>query len=54
MHGRQHTGVSIYEARTREKDERGCWSDGEVAVETADGETGIRQSERERERGGRG
>lgn len=21
MHGRQHTGVSIYEARTREKDE---------------------------------
>lgn len=31
MHGRQHTGVSIYEARTetKEKDERGCWSDGE-------------------------
>lgn len=50
MHGRQHTGVSIYEARTetRKKDERDCWSDGEAAVETADGETGIRERERER------
>lgn len=49
MHGRQHTGVSIYEARTetREKDERSCWSDGETAVETADGEMKIRQKERE-------
>lgn len=39
MHGRQHTGVSIYEARitTREEDERNGWSD-EEAVEMADGE----------------
>jgi len=53
MHGRQHTGVSIYEARTgtREKDERSCWNDGEAAVETADGEIRIRQTgEKERER----
>lgn len=52
MHGRQHTGVSIYEARTgtREKDERSCWSDGEAAVETADGETGMRQRGRDKEK----
>jgi len=51
MHGRQHTGVSIYEARTetREKDERSCWSDGEEAVETADGEIRVRERERERD-----
>lgn len=50
MHGRQHTGVSIYEARTgtREKDERSCRNDGEAAVETTDGEIRIRQKERER------
>lgn len=49
MHGRQHTGVSIYEARTetREKDERSCRSDGEAAAETADGEMGIRQRGKE-------
>lgn len=48
MHGRQHTGVSIYEARTetREKDERSCRSDGE----TADGEMGIRQIRRKIEK----
>lgn len=44
MHGRQHTGVSIYEARTRtrEKDERSDRNDGSGAAagETADGETG--------------
>lgn len=47
MHGRQHTGVSIYEARTRtrEKDERNGRNDGAgeaaaTAAETADGETG--------------
>lgn len=42
MHGRQHTGVSIYEARTREKDERNGRNDGAgevVTAETADGET---------------
>jgi len=50
MHGRQHTGVSIYEARTgtREKDERSCWNDGEAAVEMVDGEIRIRQREQER------
>lgn len=43
MHGRQHTGVSIYEARTREKDERNGRNDGAgevAAAETADGGTG--------------
>lgn len=45
MHGRQHTGVSIYEARTKtwEKDERNGRNDGKeevaVAAETADGKT---------------
>lgn len=45
MHGRQHTGVSIYEARTetREKDERNGRSDGEVAIEMTDGEMRMRQ-----------
>jgi len=45
MHGRQHTGVSIYEARIRTKgeDERNGWSDEEAAVEMADGEIRRRQ-----------
>lgn len=44
MHGRQHTGVSIYEARitTREEDERNDRSDKET-VEMADGEIRRRQ-----------
>lgn len=53
MHGRQHTGVSIYEARTEtgEKDERSGRSDdsGEAATETADND-GEREKERENSR----
>lgn len=55
MHGRQHTGVSIYEARTERpgrKMREAAWSDGETAVETADGEMKIRQRERETDKEG--
>lgn len=47
MHERQHTGVSIYEARirTREKDERNSRSD-EEETEMADGKIRVRQKER--------